>query len=411
MNISFFIANKIAFHKKKSFSSFIVKIAIIAIALSTSVMIIGTAITKGYQKVISQKFYNCWGEIHITNFLPDPTHILNDEKFDRDSILIRKLAALKEVKSIHTYSIQSCLLKTEESMESILLKGLDNSESQLLSPEYLIEGKKISFEKDTFAQEIILSKATADKLQLKVNDRVIIYFLHKNEYQPKARKVQIVGIYRTGLEDYDNHFILCDGRLINHINNDSSQKIQGYEIYLHNHETTEAVEKNIFENYIDAPLQTYPIEKRFANIFSWLNMMKMNEVIIILIMLIIAVINMITALLILIMERTQMIGILKSLGMPNAGIRNIFLYTSFYIISAGVLIGTFLGIGLCFLQTRFGIISLDEAVYYVDKVPIHLDPITVVCIIVGTILICLSLLLIPIYIIRTILPTKALKFN
>nr|MBP6315736.1 ABC transporter permease [Chitinophagaceae bacterium] len=411
MNISFFIANKIAFQQKKSFSSFIVKIAIIAIALSTGVMIVGTAITKGYQKVISEKFYDCWGEIHITNFLPDPSHILNDEKFDTDSTLIKNIAALKEVKSVHTYSIQSCLLKTKESMESILLKGLDNAESKLLSPEYLIEGEKISFEKDKFSEQIILSKTTADKLQLKVNDRVVIYFLHKNEYQPKARKVRIVGIYQTGLEDYDNHFILCDGRLINHINNDSSQKIQGYEIYLHDHTTTQVVEKNIFENFIDAPLQIYPIEKRFANIFSWLEMMKMNELIIVLIMLIIAVINMITALLILIMERTQMIGILKSLGMPNAGIRNIFMYTSFYIISAGVLMGALLGVGLCLLQAHFGIISLDEAVYYVNKVPIYLEPSTVASIIVGTILICLSLLLIPIYIIRTISPTKALKFN
>ena len=411
MNISFFIANKIAFHQKKSFSSFIVKIAIVAIALSTGVMIIGTAITKGYQKVISQKFYNCWGNIHITNFLPDPGQILNDEKIDSDSMLLKKLAAVKEIKSIHTYNIQSCLLKSKESMKSIMLKGLDNAESPLLSPEYLREGKKISFEKEKYAEQIIISKSTADLLQLQVNDQVIMYFLNKNEYQPKARKVSITGIYSTGLEDYDNYIILWGRRLINDNNHDSSQKIQGYEIYLHDYTQSQQVEKNIFENYIDAPLQTYTIEKRFANIFSWLSMMKMNELIIIIIMLIIAVINMITALLILIMERTQMIGILKSLGMPNSAIRNIFLYTSFYIISAGVTIGSLLGMGLCLAQERFGLFSLDESVYYVKKIPIYLEPMTIVSIILGTITICLSLLLIPVYITRTISPTKALKFN
>ncbi len=411
MNISFFIANKIAFNQKKSFSSFIIRIAIIAIALSTSVMIIGTAITKGYQKVISEKFYNSWGHIHITNFLPDPDHMLNDEKMTVDSSLIKKLTAIKEIKSVHTSSMQSCLLKTKEDMEGLLLKGLDNEHSNLLSGDYLLEGRKIGFKKEGYSDDIIISKSIADKLQLKTDEKVILYFINKNEYIPRARKVNIAGIYSTGLEDMDNRIVLCDNRLINHINNDSVNMIQGYEIYLYDKQKTAETEKYIFDNVIDAPLQTYTIEKRFSGIFSWLGMMKMNERIIITIMLIIAVINMITALLILIMERTQMIGILKSLGMPNHKIRNVFLYTSFYIISTGVGIGAVVGIGLCILQNKSGLISLDESIYYIDKVPIHLDFYTVAAILAGTILVCLSLLLIPMIIIRNILPTKALKFN
>lgn len=411
MNISLFIANKVAFNQKKSFSSFIVKIAVLAIALSTSVMIIGTAITQGYQKVITKKFYNCWGHIHITNFLADPSHFINADKITTDSSLLKKLSSINEIKSIHTYNIQSCLLKTNNDMEGVLLKGLDNSHSNLLTGDYLVQGRKIRFDLEKFQEEIIISRSLAEKLQLKIGDKTILYFLNKNETTPRARKVSIVGIYNTGLEDYDKHFILCDIRLINHINQDSSNIIQGYEIYLQDERKSSEVEKTIFDNFIDAPLQTYTIEKIFSNIFSWLGMMKMNEAIIIIIMLIIAVINMITALLILIMERTQMIGILKSLGMANLQIRNIFLFTSFYIISFGTVMGAVLGIGLCLAQQYFGLFSLDESVYYIKKIPIYLDPITVLSILAGTIAVCLSLLLIPTYIIRTISPTKALKFN
>ena len=411
MNISFFIANKIAFTQKKSFSSFIIKIAVVAIALSTSVMIIGTAVTKGYQHVISQKFYDCWGQIHITNFLADPSHILNDEKIIYDSNLVKNIYQNKEVKSIHTYSMQSCLIKTKEDMEGVLLKGLDNDKSNLLQKKFLTKGNAIHFENKGYSQEIVLSESMAKKLQLNINNSVIIYFINKNELTPKARKVTIVGMYNTGLEDYDNHIVLCDAKLINRINNDSANIIQGYEIYLNDHTKTQEIEQEIFDKYIDAPLQTYTIEKRFSSIFSWLDMMKMNETIIIIIMMIIAIVNMITALLILIMERTQMIGILKSLGIENKKIKQIFLYTSFYIISLGVILGAILGIGLCLIQQHYGIITLDETVYYIKNVPIYLSVSTITYIIATTIFVCLSLLLIPAYIIKTILPTKALQFN
>lgn len=411
MNISFFIANKIAFPKKKSFSSFIIKIAICAIVLSTSVMIIGTAITKGYQQVISEKFYHCWGQIHITSFLEDPNQLQNDEKMLTDSALIKRLYRIKAIKSVHTYNIQSCLLKSPDDMEGVVLKGLDNANSILLSNRYLIRGRAIDFNSQKQNEEIVISGSMADKLNLGVNDKVILYFINRNEYAPRARKVLIAGIYNTGLEDQDAHFVLCDQKMINHINNDSANSIQGYEIYLHNINQSAVVEKEIFDHLIEAPLQTYTIEKRFSNIFSWLGMMQMNERIIIIIMLIIAVINMITALLILIMERTQMIGILKSLGMSNQRIRNVFLFTSFYIISAGVAMGGLVGVGLCLLQLKWGLIPLDESVYYVNTVPIYLDAYTVILILTGTIFICLSLLLIPVYIIKNITPTKALKFN
>ncbi len=411
MRLPFFIANRIAFDQKKSFSSFIVRIAIAAIALSTSVMIIGTAITKGYQKIISEKFYDCWGNLQITNYLRDETHILNDDKIEIDSTIIKKILELKEVNSVHTYTVQSALAKTKDAIEGVVIKGIDNDNVPLFSPEYLIEGRAIQFKKGEVSNEVVLSKTLANKFSLKLNDNVILYFLNKNEFTPKARKVNIVGIYNTALEDYDKHFILADQLFLSKINDDSTNIIQGYEIYLKDKSFSQYIKKEIQENIIDAPLEVYTLEQRFSNIFSWLEMMKMNERIIVIIMLAIAAINMITAFLILVMERVPMIGILKSLGMSNRNIRSIFLVSSFYIISLGVLLGSILGLGICFLQDYFGIISLDENIYFIKKVPIYIHFPTLLSIIIGTIFLCLSIMILPAIIIQKILPTKAIRFN
>ncbi|HMN32878.1 MAG: ABC transporter permease [Chitinophagaceae bacterium] len=411
MNLGFFIANRIAFHQKKSFSAFIVRIAIAAITLSTSVMIIGTAITKGYQKVISEKFYDCWGNLQITNYLRDESHILNDDKIEIDSSIIHQILALKGVNDVHTYTVQSALMKTKEGIEGVIIKGIDNAQTRLLSPQYLIDGKAMQFKKGEPSNEIIISKTIADKLSFKVQDQVILYFLNKNEYTPKARKVTIVGIYNTAIEDYDKHFILADQLFLGKINGEDANVIQGYEIYLKNKNYTLSIKKEIEQNIIDAPLEIYTLEQRFSNIFSWLEMMKMNERIIVIIMLAIASINMITAFLILVMERIPMIGVLKSLGMTNQKIRSIFFVSSFYIISLGVLMGAVLGIGACLIQQHFGIFSLNESVYFIKKVPIYIHLPTLFSIIIGTIILCLSIMILPAIIIRKISPTKAIRFS
>lgn len=374
-------------------------------------MIIGTAITKGYQKVISEKFYDCWGNLQVTNFLRDESHILNDDKITLDMKLFKNFEAIPEVESVHTYNVQSAILKTQDDMNGVLIKGVDNEHIKLFSSKYIIDGRKIHFSSEKKQEEIVISKTIAEQLQLKVEDPIILYFLNSNESTPKARKVKIVGIYSTGLEDYDKHFIIADKSFLNKLNGDSTDIIQGYEIYLKDSRLGSKVSSLIHEKYIDAPLQVYSIEQRFPNIFSWLSMMKMNERIIIILMIIIATINMITAFLILVLERVQMIGILKSLGMSYSKIRSIFLYSSFYIISLGVLLGCIVGLSICFLQSYFGIISLDESIYFIKKVPIFIHIPTLIGIVLGTIGVCLSLLIIPSVIIHKISPTKAIRFN
>ena len=274
MNLSLLIAKKIAVYEKKSFSLFISRIAILAIALSVSVMIIGSAITRGYQEHISQKFYDCWGHINITNFTPDPSNIINTEKISYNDTLVNHIQSTNHVQRVQPYTLQSCILKTNEGIEGIILKGLFDATSFKTIEHFLVEGKAITFRKDSFSNEIIISKTMASRFNLKLNDRIILYFFSGLNDGPRARKVSIVGIFNTGLDEYDKSFALCDYRFINHLNKETNDMIQGYEITLDDIKNSNQVEKEIFDNYLESPLEIYSIEKRFGNVFSWLQMMK-----------------------------------------------------------------------------------------------------------------------------------------
>ncbi len=411
MNISFYISRRLALNAKKTFSGFIIRIAILAVTLSIAIMIIGSSITRGYQEVIQNKFYDCWGHIHVTTFLADPSNLNNEQTLEYDSSLVRQMKAVPGIKSIAAYTIQSAIIKTPKEIEGVLLKGVYNHSDDYMLKNYLVEGKGITFNDSSYSSDILISKNIAGKLGLYTGDYAILYFLSNSETQPKARKIRISGIYKTGLEDYDNVFAICDAALINHINQKSKSSIHGYEVYVSDKKERNRIEKILYEQYARPPLQTYLIDKRFENVFSWLSMMKMNERIIILIMLIIAVVNMITALLILVLERTQMVGVLKSLGMQNFQIQEIFIYSSLYILTIGMFAGTILGIGLCYLQQKYGFLHLDESIYYVRTVPVFLDTNVILMINFIAFVVCTLLLLIPSLIVKTISPTKALTFN
>lgn len=411
--LSYVIARRLRMYKSKTFTAFIIKVAIVAVALSTTVMILGTAITRGYQQLISKKFYEAWGQIHITHLLPDPSSFLNEEKMMIDSNLIQHIYNnIPQVASIHSYGMQTCLLKTTNDLEGLLIKGVDNDRSTLLQKEYIIRGEAIQFENDTTnVVQLVVSQSIAQKLSIDTGMNLLIYFVSPEENTPKARKAIIKGIYKTGLEDYDNHIVICNLAQLNKINNDAEGTIKGYEIYLKDNTNSKAVKKTLEDEYLELPVKAYRIEERFDNIFSWLSLMKMNERVIIIIMFVIAVINMMTALLILILERTRMIGILKAMGMQNISIEKIFLWSSLHIMLKGILIGLLLALLLCYAQSNWGIVKLNEAIYYVNQVPIYVDIYAILTIVFGFIVICALLLIIPVWVVKYISPVKAIRFQ
>lgn len=410
MKLSFFIARRLAFTGKKSFSLFITRIAIAAVALSVSVMILGTAITQGYQKDIKDKFVAAWGNVHVTQFLPDPNGLMNDEKFERNDTLLQAIQHVPGVEAIYTYCLQSAILKASKEMEGVLLKGVEGETNLHYFNSFMREGQ-LTWMRDSsgYSRNIAISKTLANKLQLKLHDAVLLYMVDKEHFQPRARKVIIAGLFSTGVEDYDQHVILGDQRMIQQFHHEANILIQGYEIHFKSNATEGSIKQ--IDDLLTSPMSVYPIEKRFANTFSWLDMMKTNERIIIIIMMIIAFINMMTAILILILERTRMIGVLKTLGMQASAIRSIFLYNSFFIIVGGVLIGLVFSLSLSFLQYYTHWIPLDESSYFLSYVPIYVRFDIVAGIVLGTVVLCLSLMLIPTILIHKLNPAKAVRFQ
>jgi lipoprotein-releasing system permease protein len=409
MSLANNISKKIAFGNKNSFSGTIIRIAIIAVGLSVGAMIIGVSFIKGFQQGVQEKFYSSWGHIHITPFLADPNNILQEETFPVNDTLLNKITALTSVVKAHSYSLQSVIVKSKKEVEGLALKGYRSKKDFDFISKSISSGTIPNF--NTTSQEILLSKTSAKKLKVKVKDKLLLYFLLPGEQNPRIRKVNVAGIFATGLEEYDKSLALCSQALLNDIRNDSISQIQGYEIYIKDATNAEVIKDKIYKDYVEAPLYVYTVKERFENIFTWLSMLSVNEKILISIMLIVAIMNMVTTLLILILERTQMIGILKSLGMRFGPLMNIFLSSAFYILVLGLCLGNLLGLGIIYAQKTLGFIKLNPDVYYIDTAPV-IFPWSYILFINGlVILIMLVVLIIPSLIIKNITPIKALKFE
>ncbi|MGH2645898.1 MAG: ABC transporter permease, partial [Chitinophagaceae bacterium] len=262
-----------------------------------------------------------------------------------------------------------------------------------------------------YSKQVILSSYLARELKVKINDPVIIFFIQKGDLTPLARKLTVTGIYKTSIEDYDKTFIIGDLNLLRNVSNWKPDDIGGYEVMVNNYKNMDSVSNELYDRVLPAYLTSITIHQIYPNIFDWLNLQNMNELIIIVIMAIVAIINMVTALLILILERTNMVGILKSLGMRNWSLQKVFIYQAGYIVIIGLLIGNILGLCLGWIQQATGFLKLNESIYYMPTVPIEFKGWQVIVIDAGTLIVCLMVLIIPSLIIRRISPLKAVQFR
>jgi lipoprotein-releasing system permease protein len=408
LNIASYISQRIAFGKKKSFSATIVKVAIAAVALSMAVMIVGLSLVKGFQQGVKNKFYDNWGHIHVTPYLADPNNYLQEEKIPLNDTLLSKMKSFDNVKRVAPFALQSVIIKSKEEMEGLVLKS--NFKEAITHPN-LIEGQSIRFTDSNYSNDIILSQSLANKLKVKLNDKLRLYFLLPNTNSPKPRKGIVRGIFNTNLPEFDNQIAFCDHRLLANVNKDSTTLIQGYEINVEDISRNQETKEALYDQIIEAPLYAYTIKERFENIFSWLGMMKTNERLIIGIMIIVAIMNMISTMLILILERTQMIGVLKSLGMKTNGISNIFYTSGLRILFFGLLIGNALGLLFIFLQQQLGFIKLNPEVYYVRTAPVLYAWPSFLLVNLLMIVVMLVILIIPTFIVRRIHIVKALQFK
>ena len=410
MNISSFIAKRIAFNQQKSFSRFIIRLSIIATVISVSVMIITLSFVNGFQETVSQKVFSFWGHVRIGFRQPMKASIAEETPIMMNDTLSRAIKKMPQVESIHPFATKYAILKANDEIEGALMKGLDSTYDFKHLQSFLQEGRWLHFNDSTYSREIILSSYTAKQLNIKLNDRILIFFIRQGSL--RRDRLTVVGIYKTGIEEYDRTFAIGDIKLIRRLNEWNDRMIGGYEVFLKHYQTMDAVSEEIYNKPEFPQLwDTQTIKEIYPNIFDWLSVQDTNQAILIAIMIIIAIINLITCLIILVLERLRMIGILKALGADNWTVQKIFLQHSTIITVTGIVVGTLFALILLWIQQSTGFLKLDEDAYYMSTAVVKIIWWQVVLVAAGTLIVSYLVLLIPSFIVRTVQPIKAIRFK
>ena len=411
MNLEYFIAKRLitARDHKSSISAPIIKIAIAAIAIGMIMMIISVATGIGLQQKIRQKVAAFNGHIIITNYDENQSQ-LSLTPISTHQDFYPKFKNVEGINHIQAVATKSGIIRTETAFEGIIFKGVGKEYRWNNLQEYLVSGKLPNLNSQ-LNEEVLISEFLAKRLNLKVGDKFNTFFMKEDSNQkPNLRVFKITGIFNSGFQEFDSTYIIGDIRHIQRINKWESDQVGAFEVFVDDFNAIQEKGQEVYEN-TGSTLDTKTIVEKYYYIFEWLKLFDFNIIVILIIMIVVATINMVVALLVLILERTQMIGILKSMGANNWAVRKIFLYNAFYLISKGLFWGNLIGVGMLLIQQNFGIIKLNPENYYVNEAPVFIDFGYIFLLNIGTILICLLILLIPSYIITKISPIKAIRFD
>ena len=411
MNLEYFIAKRLITAKdyKSSISAPIIKIAISAIAIGIIMMLVSVATGIGLQQKIREKVSAFNGQIIISNYdnnNSDVTLVPISKKQD----FYPNFKSVPEVSHIQAIASKAGIIRTENSFEGIIFKGVGADYDWNNIKEYLVEGKLPDFSKN-LNEEVIISKFLANRLDLKVGDNFNTFFIKEEQGKmPNSRRFKITGIFNSGFQDFDATYIIGDIRHIQRINKWNPDQVGAFEVFVKDFKNIKTTGDQIYEQ-TSSSLDTKTIVEKYSYIFDWLRLFDFNIIVILAVMILVATINMVVALLVLILERTQMIGILKALGANNWAVRKIFLYNAFYLIIRGLFWGNVIGISILLIQQQFGIVQLNPENYYVNQAPVYINWGYVILLNLLTITICFLVLLIPSYIITKISPVKAIRFD
>jgi len=406
LNTSYFIARRIAIKSERTFSKLIVRIAISGVMLSLTVMMLSIAIIKGFKTEIQEKVRGYVGDVRI--FKLDLNNSFELSPFVPSAKTLAYLKNNKDVAYFQPYATKPGIISANDEVEGINFKGITKSFNWDYISKHLVSGRVINFADSIKAtREIMISAYTANRLKLKTGDNFIMYFVQN---PPRKRPFKIVGIYDIGVEEIDKSFVLGDINIIRRLNDWKPDQVGGIEVKLKNFNRLSQASDDIYAN-LEMKLKSESVQEYFPNIFTWLSLLDVNTRVLLILMMIVGVINMITALLIMILERTNMIGMLKAFGMTDFGVMKIFLYNAVYLVGIGLVLGNILGLGLAFIQQYTHVFKLNQSNYYLSYVPIEIHASDVVLLNVAILIICVIVLVLPSMLVSRISPLKAIRFK
>jgi lipoprotein-releasing system permease protein len=402
LNIEYFIARRIAVKSERTFSKLIVRIAIAGVMLSLAVMILSVAIIKGFKTEIRDKVRGFIGDVQIYRY--DLNGSFEKSPFVPNDTTLQYLKTNKAIKSYYPFATKPAIISANGEVEGINFKGIDSTYDWDFIKKHLINGRVINFSDHT--NQILISDYTAKRLNLKVGDSFLMHFVNP----PKQRKFKIVGLYNVGIENIDKSFVIGDIQTIRNINNWQTKEMGGIEVRTKNFANLEIDALDIYNN-LELMLRSRSVKESTPEIFTWLSLLDVNTKVLLILMMIVGVINMVTALLIMILEKTTMIGLLKSMGISDFSVMKIFLYNSIYLVGIGLVLGNVLGLGIAFFQQTTHLLKLEQTNYYLAYVPMEVNYIDVLLLNVITIIICTLVLIVPSLLVSRINPLKAIRFK
>jgi lipoprotein-releasing system permease protein len=408
VNLPAFIADRISGKDKENLSGPVIRISVVTIALGLSVMIIAVAVLVGFQTEIRNKVIGFSAHIQIDNFDANASYEASPVSMDQP--FYPELKDVDGIRHIQVFALKAGIIKTEDQLHGVILKGIGPDFDWGFLNNHLVSGSPFQLTDSAVSDEIIISEIVSWKLKLKVGDDVRMYFLSGAEAQPRGRKFIVSGIYQTGLEEFDESFVIGDIRHIQNLNNWDAAMVSGFEVFIDDFSKLDEMGEMVYQS-IGYDLNAETVTDAYPQIFDWLRLMDINVIIILILMILVAGITIISTLLIMILERTNMIGILKALGIMNNDLRKMFLYLTARIILRGLLWGNIIGTGIVLIQHYTRMLPLDEESYYISYVPVAFNIIHILLINAATFILCLMMVLVPGYIIGKISPVKAIRFR
>ena len=374
-------------------------------------MIATLGFVNGFQEEISNKIISFWGHLHVQHFSASKSLVAEETPIIENDTILQTINNQKGTVNACTYATKSAVIEKNKAIEGVLIKGISKRYSPIRFNSFIKEGHWINFSDSNYSKEILVPETIATALELKLNDTVRIHFIATKQGETSTyRKLIVAGIFKTGIEEYDKLFIISDIRLLQRLNNWQTNQIGGYEIYIDEYKKMDEFSNKLIDQ-LPAEWICKTTKESYPNIFDWLNIQDVNRNVVFIIMSIVAIINLITCLLVLVLERTKMVGILKAIGTPNWQIQQIFLFHAGIITLIGVGLGLVLGLSLCWIQQTTHFIHLDESSYYVSYAPIKLIGWEVALVCICTSFVCFLSLIIPTLTIKKLSPIKAIQFR